>query len=80
MTKRRQDAEKVPELGAPNCKQVHVKKQIGLRLSTCKIPVMIMLVKVSDQERRRNLLSEVSFLVMTLVPWGALLWLIWPRR
>jgi hypothetical protein len=39
-----------------------------------------MLVKLGDQERRRNWLSNLSFLVITVVPWGALIWLIWPRR
>jgi len=41
---------------------------------------MIMLVKLDDRERRENWLSRLYFLAITVVPWAALLWLIWPRR
>jgi hypothetical protein len=38
-----------------------------------------MLAKLGDDERRRNRLSNLTFLVITVVPWFELIWLIWPR-
>jgi len=53
---------------------------IGIRLPTCKILVVIMLVKFGNQERWRGWLSNLSFVVVTVVPWVALIWLMWPRN
>ena len=39
-----------------------------------------MLVKFDPQERRRNRKSDLYLVLITVVPWIALLWLIWPRR
>jgi hypothetical protein len=80
MTKRRKMPKQVPELGTRNCKQFHVEVGIGLRPSACMNSDVMMLVKVGDQERRRNLLSDLCFLVITVVPWVVLIWLMWPRR
>ncbi len=44
------------------------------------IPVVIMLVKLGDDQRRRNRLSDLAFLVITVVPWVVMIWLMWPRR
>ena len=41
---------------------------------------MIMLVKLGDDERRRNRLSSLTFVVITIVPWVVMIWLLWPRR
>jgi predicted nucleic acid-binding Zn ribbon protein len=39
-----------------------------------------MLVKLGDDERRRNRLSSLTFVVITIVPWVVMIWLLWPRR
>ena len=39
-----------------------------------------MLVKLGDDKPRSNLLSNLTLLVITVVPWVVLIWLIWPRR
>jgi len=39
-----------------------------------------MLIKFGDHEQRRNRLSSLYFLVITVVPWVAFIWLIWPRK
>jgi predicted nucleic acid-binding Zn ribbon protein len=41
---------------------------------------VIMLVKLGDDERRRNRLSSLTFVVITIVPWVVMIWLLWPRR
>jgi hypothetical protein len=38
-----------------------------------------MLVKLSDDEQGESWLSNLTFLMITVVPWVALIWLIWPR-
>ena len=45
-------------------------------------PVVIMLVKLGQNERpiKRSRLSDLTFLVITVVPWVVLIWLMWPRR
>ena len=40
---------------------------------------VIMLVKLNDREPRKDWLSNLYFVAITVVPWAALLWLIWPR-
>jgi len=42
-------------------------------------PVVIMLVKVGENERRRDRVSDLTSLVITVVPLVVLIWLIWPR-
>jgi hypothetical protein len=39
-----------------------------------------MLVKLGDDERRKNRLSSLTFLVITVAPWVVMIWLFWPRR
>ena len=41
---------------------------------------VIKLVRLGDQDRLRDRLSNLSFLVITVIPWVAWFWLIWPRR
>ncbi len=40
--------------------------------------VVIMLVKVGENERRRDRLSDLTFLVITVVPLVVLICLVWP--
>jgi len=44
------------------------------------IRIVIVLVKIGERERRKNWLSSLSFVLITVLPWGAFLWLMWPRR
>ena len=42
---------------------------------------MIMLVRTENlRPGKKRWLSEFLFLVMTLGPWVAMIWLLWPRR
>jgi hypothetical protein len=43
------------------------------------IPGVIMLVKIGNQKRRRQWLSDVGFLVITVGPWVAMVWLHFSR-
>jgi hypothetical protein len=47
---------------------------------TANDSVVIMLVKIGDQERHKNWRSSLSLLLITVVPWVVLFWLMWPRR
>ena len=43
-------------------------------------PVVIMLVRLGKNERRSGRLSDLTFLVITVIPWVVLIWLMGPRR
>ena len=40
---------------------------------------VLMLVKINDRQPRKDWLPNLYFVVITVVPWAALFWLIWPR-
>ena len=64
----------------PQIRQVHVDIEDALRLPTCNVTGVIMLVKLGDPKSRRDRLSNVYFLVIAIVPWAAMIWLLWPSR
>jgi hypothetical protein len=42
---------------------------------------VILLVRTESlRHGRKRWLSEIPFLVLALVPWVAMIWLLWPRR
>ena len=71
--------QQVPELGA-RYSDKSTRNGIGLRQPACTNPGVIMLVKLGDDERRRNRLPSLTFLAITVVPWVVMIWLLWPRR
>lgn len=40
---------------------------------------MFMLVRMSAPGKRNNLLAEIWYVVFTVAPWVAMIWLLWPR-
>ncbi len=41
---------------------------------------MLMLVRVATPGRKNGLLAEFWYVVFTVAPWVAMIWLFWPRR
>ena len=73
--KRRQMPKQVPKLGASDSEKFRSKRDRPPAMDL-QDPCRDMLIKLGDNERRRNLLSNLTFLVITVVPWVALIWLI----
>ena len=68
----------LPEIGEAS-QTNHLKGTAGFGHLSANIHVVIMLVKISDRELRKDWLPELYFLVITVVPWAVLFWLVWPR-
>ena len=41
---------------------------------------MIMLVNLRAPRKKNGLLAELWFVALTVGPWIAMIWLLWPRR
>ena len=41
---------------------------------------MLMLVRMTTAGKRTPLLTEILYVVFTVAPWVAMIWLLWPRR
>ena len=41
---------------------------------------MLMLVRTATPSKKNRLLTEIWYVVFTVAPWVALIWLLWPRR
>jgi len=70
----------LPETGAREAAKSIWKVRSGFGYRPAKIRIVIMIVKIGDRECRKNWLSSLSFVLITVLPWAAFLWLIWPSR
>ena len=59
-----------PRVGARDAKQVACPDEDGFGDRPALFLAVIMLVKVGDGERRKDLLSDLGFLVITVAPWA----------
>ena len=41
---------------------------------------MMLLVSSGYPKRKRRIVSELPYILLTVGPWVVLLWLLWPRR
>jgi len=41
---------------------------------------MLMLVRTASAGRKNRLIEEIWYVVFTVSPWIAMIWLLWPRR
>ncbi len=41
---------------------------------------MMLLVSTGYPRRKRRLVSELPYLLLTVGPWVVFIWLLWPRR